>query len=114
VASDCFYRRTKVRQKSSFSSPVLTVDLRIVVSYTLVTGTPSSDGRLDLQQPGEKLYFAARDNQHSQGLANQAPRRGIGEGFLARSTGTMKLGLYARVSTHAQRQLGGPALVTAS
>ena len=28
------------------------------------------------------------------------------EGFLARATGTMKMGLYARVSTHDQQTLG--------
>src|SRR2546425_11005274 len=40
-----------------------------------------------------------------QGLENQAAPRGIVEGFLARSPGTMKMGLYARVSTHDQQTL---------
>src|SRR5215472_16275906 len=38
-------------------------------------------------------------------LENQALRRDILEGFLARAFGTIKMGLYARVSTHDQQTL---------
>lgn len=38
-------------------------------------------------------------------LENQALRRDIREGFLARAFGTIKMGLYARVSTHDQQTL---------
>jgi putative DNA-invertase from lambdoid prophage Rac len=55
--------------------------------------------------PGHKLVFSARDKPPSQSLVNQAPRCRILEGFLARSPGTVKMGLYARVSTHDQQTL---------
>ena len=65
----------------------------------------SYGGRLVLQQPGYKLEFSARHKRHFQGLEKQAPQRDMVERFLARSPGTMKMGLYARVSTHDQQTL---------
>ena len=47
----------------------------------------------------------ARHKRPIQGLVYQAPRHGIVEGFLARAPGTLKMGLYARVSTHDQQTL---------
>src|SRR4029453_577986 len=38
-------------------------------------------------------------------LKNRGLRMGSGPGFLARETGIMKVGLYARVSTHDQQTL---------
>jgi DNA invertase Pin-like site-specific DNA recombinase len=46
-----------------------------------------------------------REKRIRQRLENQAVHLGILEGFLARSPGAMKMGLYARVSTHDQQTL---------
>ena len=55
--------------------------------------------------PGRKLYFSASNIRPIVSLDFQALRRDILEGFLARAFGTIKMGLYARVSTHDQQTL---------
>ena len=55
--------------------------------------------------PGRKLYFSASNIRPIVSLDFQALRRDILEGFLAKAFGTIKMGLYARVSTHDQQTL---------
>jgi putative DNA-invertase from lambdoid prophage Rac len=54
---------------------------------------------------GLKHYFMASACRGKDTLKNRGLRMGVGAGFLARDAGMMKLGCYARVSTHDQQTL---------